>query len=350
MRFALLATICSIVLFALMGCAAPAATSTTAPPSSQTTAPPAATSSALVKVNMAYTAISVAVLPMWVAYDEGFFKQNGIDASMQYIATSPVLTAAMLSGEVQIAHAAEEVVLNSDLSGGDVVILASGANRLVFSLYVKPDITSIADLKGKKIGVTAHGSSTDFAARWFLTKNGLKPDQDVALVSIGGVPSILAALEAGGVDAGVVSPPTSFKAQKAGFKELVNFADMALPYYQSPVIARKSWVAANPDTVRKFMKAYVEAVAFIKKNKAATEQIIGKYTKTTDSTELDGTYNEFNRVLPQAPYPTTDAIQTGLGLVALDNPKAQGADPAQFFDPSWVQELDKSGFIAGLYK
>jgi NitT/TauT family transport system substrate-binding protein len=356
MRLLLRAAWLVIVLLALIRCApaapSPAANAPTVASATAavTSAAPAAQSGGLVPLKMAYTAISVAVLPIWVAYDQGLFQKNGIDPAMQYVATSPVLTASMLSGEVQIAHAAEEVVLNSDLSGGDVVILASGGDRLLFSLYATSGITNLADLKGKKIGVTNHGSSTDFAARWLLTHNGLQPDKDVALISLGGVPNILQAMQAGAVDAGVVSPPTSFKAQTAGFKELVDFSTLSLPYYQSPVIARKSWVKDNPDTLRKFVKAYVEAVAFIKRNKAETEKIIGKYTKTTDTAELDGTYDGFNNILPQTPSPRADAIQMGLDFVAADHPQAKSADPTQFFDASWVEELDKNGFIASLYK
>ena len=326
--------------------ASSASQATSTPASAQATAAPAN----LVKLRVPYTAISVAMSPTWVAYEEGLFKKNGLDVSIDYVATSPVLTAAMLSGEVQIAEAAEDVVITSGLGGSDLEILASGGDRLLFSLYTKPTIKSIQDLKGKTIAVTRRGSSTDFAAHWLLTKNNLVPDKDVAFVNTGGVPDILTAMETGQVDGGVLSPPTTMKAREAGFKELVDISAQDLSFYQAPVVARKSWVSKNPDVVRSFMKAYVEAIAFMKKNKDATKAVIGKYTKTTDNAVLEDSYNAFMKVLPQAPAPQLDAIQVGLDQAAIDNPKAKGADAHQFFDASFVDELVKSGFIAGLYK
>lgn len=330
----------------------PPTTAPTAAPTkaAATTAPTTAGSGTLTKLRVPYTAVSVAMAPTWVAFERGLFKKYGLDVTLDYIATSPVLTAAMLSGEVQIAEAAEDVVITSALGGSDLVILASGGDHLLFSLYSKPAINSLQDLKGKVIAVTRRGSSTDFAAHWLLTKNNLVPDKEVAFVNTGGVPDILTAMQTGQVDAGVLSPPTTIKARQAGFKELVDISAQELTFYQAPVIARKSWVSANPDTVRKFMSAYVEAVSVIKKDKASTKGIIGKYTQTTDDAVLEETYNAFVKILPQAPYPKLEAIKVGLDQAALENAKAKDADPNSFFDPRWVEELDKSGFIAGLYK
>ncbi len=344
-----------LLVMLLIACA-PASTPTAAPAPTQapaataTAAPPTATAAPPVKLRVPYTAISVAMLPTWVAYEQGLFTKNGLDVTMDYIATSPLLTAAMLSGEVQIAEAAEEVVITSGLEGSDLVIVASGGERLLFSLYTKSDLGKVEDLKGKKIGVTRRGSSTDFAARFLINKIGMKPDQDVALIAIGGVPEILTALLGGAIDGGVVSPPTTIKAKQAGFKELVDISSLDLPFYQAPVVARKSWVKDNPETLRKFMKAYVEAVAVIKKDKASAKQAIGKYTQTTDDAVLEESYNAFVKILPPVPYPRVDAIKVGMDQVALTNPKAKDADPNQFFDARWVEELDKSGFIASLYK
>lgn len=315
-----------------------------------TTAPTTAGSSPLTKLRVPYTAISVAMSPTWVALEQGLFKKYGLDVTMDYIATSPVLTAAMLSGEVQIAEAAEDVVITSALGGSDLVIIASGGERLLFSLYSKPSINTLQDLKGKVIAVTRRGSSTDFAAHWLLTKNNLVPDKEVAFVNTGGVPDILTAMQTGQVDAGVLSPPTTIKARQAGFKELVDISAQELTFYQAPVIARKSWIKDNPDTVRKFMSAYVEAVSVIKKDKVKAKAAIGKYTQTTDDAVLEETYNAFVKILPQAPYPKLEAIKVGLDQAALENAKAKDADPNLFFDPRWVEELDKNGFIAGLYK
>jgi ABC-type nitrate/sulfonate/bicarbonate transport system substrate-binding protein len=353
------------ILFVLLAAAcAPGATPTSAPalappptapptsaPATATSIPSTSTPVPLTRLRVPYTAISVAMAPTWVAFEQGLFKKEGLDVTIEYIATSPLLTAAMLNGEVQIAEAAEDVVITSGLQGSDLVILASGGDHLLFSLFTKPQINSVQDLKGKTIAVTRRGSSTDFAAHWLLTQNNLVPEKDnIAFINTGGVPDILTAMQTGQVDAGVLSPPTTIRARQAGFKELVDISSLALTFYQAPVIARKSWVASNADTLRKFMRAYVGAIAVMKKDKAATKTIIGKYTQTTDDATLEESYNSFNKILPQVPIPKLEAIKVGLDQAATDIPKAKDADPNLFFDPRWVDELDKNGFIAGLYK
>ncbi|HEX9077730.1 MAG TPA: ABC transporter substrate-binding protein, partial [Anaerolineae bacterium] len=282
----------------------------------------------------------------------GLFKKYGLDVTLDYVATSQVLTASMLANEVQIAQLAEDGIITSGLEGADLTILAPSTDHLLFSLYIRPGsgIEKVQDLKGKKVGMTQRNSATDFAARWLISHNGLKPDQDVTLLGMGGVPQILTGLQSGAIDAGVLSPPTTFQADQQGMKELVDYATLDLPFYQSAVVARKSWIKDNPDVVRRFMQAYVEGIAAIKKDKAMAKQVLGKYSKTTDDSVLEQTYKVFVKILPNAPIPTSQAIQVGLDEVAATNPKAKTADPNQFFDPSWVTELDKSGFINSLYK
>ncbi|MGE5265124.1 MAG: ABC transporter substrate-binding protein [Acidobacteriota bacterium] len=351
---------------ALVACATPAATPTTAPvqppvatsaPAAiavpATTAPTAApTTAPVVKLHVAYSAIAVPQLPMWVAFEQGLFKKYGLEVTLDYVATSQVLAASMLANEVQIAQLAEDGIITSGLEGADLTILAPSTDHLLFSLYVRPGsgIEKVQDLKGKKVGMTQRNSATDFAARWLISHNGMKPDQDVTLLGMGGVPQILTGLQSGAIDAGVLSPPTTFQADQQGMKELVDYATLDLPFYQSAVVARKSWIKGNPNVVRRFMQAYVEGIAALKKDKAMAKQVLGKYSKTTDDTVLEQTYGVFVKILPNAPIPTSQAIQVGLDEVAATNAKAKTADPNQFFDPSWVTELDKSGFISALYK
>ena len=355
---------------ALVACATPATAPTTAPvqppaataastsaPAATTvpatTAPTAApTAAPVVKLHVAYSAIAVPQLPMWVTFEQGLFKKYGLDVTLDYVATSQVLTASLLANEVQIAQLAEDGIITSGLEGADLTILAPSTDHLLFSLYIRPGsgIEKIQDLKGKKVGITQRNSATDFAARWLISHNGMKPDQDVTLLGMGGVPQILTALQSGAIDAGVLSPPTTFQADQQGMKELVDYATLDLPFYQSAVVARKSWIKDNPAVVRRFMQAYVEGIAALKKDKGMAKQVLGKYSKTTDDSVLEQTYNVFVKILPKAPIPTSQAIQVGLDEVAATNAKAKTADPNQFFDPSWVTELDKSGFISALYK
>ncbi len=298
-----------------------------------------------IKLKAPYTAISVAQSPVWVAKEEGLFDKYGLDAELSYVATSTTLTSAMLSGEIQIAAAAEEAVISADLAGADLVMIASGPVRLLFSIYVRPGISSLADLKGKKIGVTRIGSSTDFAARYTLTHNNLAPDRDVAILQLGGVPEILAALRAGQIDAGVLSPPTTFAARKAGLQELVDLAQQDLRFYQGPVVARRSWLKDNREAAMRYLKAYTAAVALMQRDPQKAQSAISKYSQQTDREILSASVIALLKILPVDQTPTIDAVKTGLEQAALTNPKAKDADPNVFIDPSLMRDLIKSGFL-----
>jgi ABC-type nitrate/sulfonate/bicarbonate transport system substrate-binding protein len=312
---------------------------------------PAATSAApleAIKIKAPYTAISVAQSPVWVAKEAGLFDKYGLDAELDYIRTSTTLTSAMLSGEVQIAAAAEEAVISADLGGADLVMIASGPIRLLFSIYVKAGINSVSDLKGKKLGVTRTGASTDFAARYVLTHNNLSPERDVSILQMNGVPEILAGLKAGAIDAGVLSPPTTFTAKKAGFKELIDVSQQDLAFYQGPIIVRKSWLKDHREEARRYLKAYCAAIALMHRDATQAKAVISKYSKQTDPEILSDSLAALLRILPVDQTPQLAAVRTGLEQTTLTNPKAKDADPKQFIDASLMQELVKSGFISGL--
>ncbi len=342
-----------VLLLGLVGCSAP----TPAAPQAPTAAPAAAANPTAAagnaagpgtKLKAAYTAISATQSPLWVALESGVFPKYGLDVEAPYIATSTTLTAAMLSGEVNIAVAAEEAVVSADLNGADLVMLAGGTNRLVFSVYAKPDIQSVQDLKGKRLGVTRTGSSTDFGARYLLTHNNLEPSKDVTIVQMGGVPEILTGIQAGALDAGVISPPTTFKAADAGLREVIDLSKSDLTFYQSPVIARRSWVQANRDAATRFLKGYLEGIAIMKKQPDKGQAIIGKYSNTTDPKILSSTLTQVLPLFPRDQTPEMAAVKTGLDQVALTQPKAVGADPNQFVDVTVMQDIIKSGFLESI--
>jgi NitT/TauT family transport system substrate-binding protein len=311
-------------------------------PGTQPASPGAVTK---IKIKTAYTAISVAQSPVYVAKDEGLFDKYGLDADVTLIETSTTLTAAMLSGEIQIAASAEEAVISADLTGADLVMIASGPTRLLFSIYANPGISSLAELKGKKLGVTRLGASTDFAARYVLNRNQLTPGTDVTILQLNSVPNILAGLKAKSIDAGVLSPPTTFAAKKAGMKELIDMSQQDLPFYQGPVIARKSWLKDNREAATRYLKAYTAAIALMRADPKKAEAIIGKYAKQTDPEILSASVQSLLKILPLDQTPQIDAVKTGLDQAALTNARAKDADPKLFIDPSLMQDLKKSGFL-----
>jgi NitT/TauT family transport system substrate-binding protein len=244
---------------------------------------------------------------------------------------------------VQFGYMDGRNLIESNVAGADIRAVAGITNRLVFSIMASQRIQSPQDLRGKKLGITRPGSSTHTAALQALRGWGLKPKDDVALVNLSEVPNILTALVAGQVDAGVVSPPTNTRAKQAGFRELINLAVEGPPYPSVVVGARASYIAANPDVVRRFVKAHARGTQRFKADKAFAVNAIKTYFGTVDQSVLDDTWEQFSRYLATPPYPR--GIEQVIEEVAADNPKAKGAKPEQFINMTFVKALEDSGFF-----
>lgn len=211
-----------------------------------------------VLVRSSYAAISGAFAPIWLAQDKGLFSKNGLSVDLQYLLPATA-TQALISKDRDIINPGGEMI-EAGLMGHDVVFIFGVLNRPVFSVYSKPDLKSLADLKGKVIGVTQPGSTTDFVARLVVREAGMTLGKDVRVLHLNGVPEILASLSQGNIDAGIISPPTTLRARKAGLKELVNVAERNIPFIHVAYGTTRQYIKDNPDRVRRYVQAYIEGL------------------------------------------------------------------------------------------
>jgi len=352
-RIAALAAL-GLALVACGGSAAPSAER--APVASAIPAAPAAGSSAppteppgRVSIRLPYTAISVVNAPLWVAKEGGYLAEEGLDADVEYIATSTTLTQAMLAGEVAIANSGLEALTTANLAGADLVGIAVGTDRFIFRIYGGPAVRSLLELRGQRVGISRYGSKTDTVTRLLLKRSGMDPDRDVTVLQVGGVPEILAALESGAVDAGALSPPTMFRTP-VGYNLLVDTTEVDITFHQAMLITPRRYLAENEALVRRAVRGYLRGVARYKQDKAFASAVTGKYTQTDDPEILELTWVAEDRVLPRVPLVRQDAIQLALDEAAAQHPEARTRNPADFYDNRLVQEQEANGFIASLYR
>jgi ABC-type nitrate/sulfonate/bicarbonate transport system substrate-binding protein len=305
-------------------------------------------SQASLELQIPFQAIGIGLTPLWTAIENGLFRKYGIEASTTFISQSPTLVAAMLSGDTPFAISGQDAVINADLNGGDIAILASGPEKLVFTIYAARDLHSVADLKGKDIGISQFGATTDFITRYVLKQAGMEARRDADIIPMGTQANNLAALQAGTIHAAVLAPPTTLKAKKLGFNPVADMADYDLLFYTSALLAKRSWVAAHPGDALNVVRGYVAGVAMVHNNRQAAEAALGKYSDTSDKELLDASYEALVKVLPRNPIPQEAALQTGLDENA--NPAAKTADPKSFIDASFLARLQREGFIDALYK
>ncbi len=300
----------------------------------------------LIPVRATYSSIGGAFAPLWLAQDKGLFSKYGLAVDLKYILSAPG-TQALLSGSVDIVNPATEIV-EAGLGGARIAFIIGILNRAVLSVYSKPELRQLSDLRGKVMGVTLPGSTTDLTAKILFQQAGLVPGRDVQVTHLQGMPDITTALTQGRIDAGVVSAPTTLKLRQAGFKELVDVTARNVPIIHAGLATTRDFIKNNPDKVRRYAQAYIEGLKIARTDADTAKQIIGKYTKTENKEDLDETYNTYVRAWDQAPYVSLASMQTMLSFSV--NPAGKAAKPEQFIDNSFIAELDKSGFIKELYR
>ena len=297
-------------------------------------------------VRINWTAVTGAQSGMFMAQQEGLFKKNGLDVELLHISSSSRGIQAILAGEIAFSYMDGANQAQANLKGANIAFVAGATNRQVFSLMAKPEIKRIADLRGKKIGITRIGSSTHTSALFALNAGGLK-QSDYQILPLVEVPNILTALIVGQVDAGVVSPPTNSRARKAGLNELMNLAKEGPEFVSVGIGASRSYIKANEDVVRRVVRSYAEGVQIFKNNKAVAQRMMQKYLRVKDQDILDDAYNQFREYLEYPPYVTRKAMENVLADVATTDPAAKNAKPEDFIDMRFVAELEKQGFFKG---
>jgi len=225
------------------------------------------------RVRFAYPAKSLNYLPITIGRDKGIFQAEGIDLQMILVA-STIQVAALTTGDIDFSGAQSQVMAGA-ARGLPVKVVGFLTIKPSFWLMAKPDIRSMADLKGKIIGITAIGSSTDTLARFLLTKNGLTPDREVAFIGTGTTSNILTALKAGTVDAGVLSPPFNAMATQMGYRTLAYFGDH-VEQSLSGVGTSDKMIQERPELVRRMLIATIKSLRLIQQRPADSMQFISK--------------------------------------------------------------------------
>jgi ABC-type nitrate/sulfonate/bicarbonate transport system substrate-binding protein len=303
-----------------------------------------------VSLRIGLNAISASIAPLWLAKDAAIFDKYGFDVEFIALASSSQVAQVMASGEIPIALSAAAGVVDAVLAGDEQVLLSGIQNHMNFWVYARPEVTRVADLRGKKLGTTRIGSGAHLGAVQMLRRAGLEPDRDTAIIQTGGMPQVLGALTAGAVDAGIVSLPYNFQAEDAGMRLLEDLSAHKLPYLQNGVATSRGYIRDNEDLVRRFMTAHVEGLARVHTDREATIASLLRHLQTDDRPLIERTYDTIEPMFERIPYPTAPSIQTVIDQRAAEDPAAARLTPAQVSDDRFIRELDASGFIGRLYR
>jgi len=302
-------------------------------------------------LRVAYPAPAGAFLPLWTAQDAGIFKKHGLPVELIAVGSSTRGVAAMVSGDIDVLAGGGSSGISAQLQGyTDMALFGNVIQTFLFSVMVQPSITSVAQLRGKKMGVTRFGGTLDFAARYYLKRNGLDPVKDVSFVQIGAMPDIAVAVATGAIESGVIGIPQNLQAKKLGLRELADLSDTGARYALAAFLAKRSFLSENHEQMVRFMKTLVESIHYLKTRPKEGMEILKRYTRVDAPDVLKPAYDIHIKLFPRVPEIFPEDLKLVLEEVALTNLKAAGANPASFIDDRAAKEVVKSGFVEQLYR
>jgi NitT/TauT family transport system substrate-binding protein len=303
----------------------------------------------LKKIQVGVPAVSMGNIVIFFTKEAKLFEKHGLDADVVVVNGSGIASRALVAGSVAISPIATPAVISAVLAGSDMVILAHTMPGVIQSLMVRSDIKKTEDLKGKTIGVTTFGSLADFLVRYLARIKGLNPDKDFALLQIGTDSDRLIALRQGKIPAATLGHPQFILAQRAGYTMLWDFFK-EVDYPWSEIATTRTQIKQDRDLVMRYMRAHLEGIAQFKKDPEFAKKVIKKTLRLDDDSLAQESWELFAKYRIPAPYPNLKGMKTSYEYVAVTRPDVYKHKPEEFVDASFVEELDKSGFIKKLYE
>ena len=300
-------------------------------------------------IAIGYASPSGVMTPLYVAQEQGLFKKHGLGVKELLLlrGTGPAAAQMLVAGTAPIA-ALGGALVEGAIRGAGIAYIASTSNHLIFSIYSRSEIARPEDLKGKTVAVDAKGGSIELATIIALKQFGLHLGRDVSSVYLGGPVPQLGALEKGIVDATTLSAPTTLRAGKMGYKELINIGALKLSYVHTAIGVNRAYAQNNPESVEAFLKAYIEAMKITREQPDVAMKAIAKYTQIADSEALKVTYETFLPAFQQrVPYVSRDSVQGVLNFSSSAEAKTQRAE--DFIDHSFLKKIEASSFVKTLY-
>lgn len=310
----------------------------------------AAESQSLHKVTIGYPALSTTLATIAVIQKGGFFKKHGLDVELVLILGSPLLTAAMVSGQVPMSFVGAPAVVASAVGGADTVLLSCAISMAYGRLFAVPEVKSLTDLRGKKIGLTRLGTIDDAILRYLLRQRENISDREVTFIAAGDSAQRLIALTRGAIDASVMAPPQDRLAEKFGLNELVDLNKVGLYNPASCIASTKTYVRNNRDTVMRVMKGFVEGLKFFRDNRNFALKIAAEFTRTSDMEAVSASYDLTVQLQEKVPFVNMKGVEFLLKITEARDPRAKNFEPATVVDSSFMQELERTGFLDSVFK
>ena len=287
----------------------------------------------------------------WIAQEAGLFPKYNLDFQLVYISSSPMATAAIVGGDVEVILTGGVGIVRAYVQGNtDLAFIGGVKNVMTQSVVAGPAIKRPEDLKGKKVGVSRIGGNTHYFMIQIARRHGLEPGRDFTFIQTGGDPEAMAALITGNIDAAVLTPPSDAIALAQGQHYVVYGPELKIPYAATIFVAKRSTMDKRPTAMRSFMRAMAESEKILHTDRDLVYRVLGKKLRVTDKRILDAAYNAEIKALEPRLAMSTESIQAMIEDVAQTDARAKKVKAPEMIDTRYIDEMDKSGFFEQIWK
>ena len=293
------------------------------------------------KLTIGYSSTGPTAVGLWTAQEIGAFNKYAVEGNFVFISSSPVMVPALIGGDVQCAIAGASAVIAAALGGAPIVSVASLANRPYLRLWVQPEFTRVEELRGKTLGVSRFGSTTDNLTRILLRRVGL--ENAVNIRQLGGTLEVGLAFRHRQIDGAVLATLRT----DAPYRILIELAESGIQYSMGQLVVAREFQRRSPDTLERIMRAYIEGVAALRdpSQKSRVTKAIAYFSRLREAKAIDEIYNDAAKYVDRVPRVEAEAVAATLEMMGK-----KGLAVEAFADNSIIDKLVREGFIEQVYK
>jgi ABC-type nitrate/sulfonate/bicarbonate transport system substrate-binding protein len=286
---------------------------------------------------------------MHIAKERGLFAKHGLVSEIVYIPGGTTNIQVLVSGSLDMSQLSGAPGVAANLEGADIVYILGLLDKLNYQLVTRPEIRSVEQLKGKKLGVSRFGSSADFGLRAVLKRLGIDPAKDVSILQIGDEPARVAAIKSGNIEGTVVNAPFSSEAERLKLNVIADSVKMDISFFNTGLLGSRKYLEKQDAKVMNFLRAYLEAIKILKTEREYSVKALAQFTRVPDLKAIQEGYDYFNNQLQPVPYPSLEAMQAVVTQIAETNPKARNVDAKNYVSDRYLKRLEEEGFVKKIW-
>lgn len=301
------------------------------------------------KIRVGQGSVSLQSGLMYIAKDRGLFSKYGLVTEVIYIPGGTTNVQVLVSGNLDLSQLSGAPGVAANLEGADIVYILGLLDKLNYQLVTRPEIKSVEQLKGKKLGVSRFGSSADFGLRALLKRVGVDPAKDVSILQIGDEPARIAAIMSGNIDGTVANAPFGIEAERLKLNVIADSVKMAIPFFNTGLLGSKRYLDKQEAKVLNFLRAYLESIKILKTEREYSIKALAKFSKVQNLKAVQEGYDYFVAQLQPVPYPSVEAMQAVVTQIAETNPKARNVDAKSYVSDRYLKRLEEEGFVKKIW-